>query len=202
MAKRQHFTNSAVATNNFEPLYSNLFEIIFTPPSAIISNPTWANNSEYIIENAIKITGLNVDKHPGDKTQKWRSVTRRFAGSKIDDTSVKFTIDWLLNLNDDNENFVYNFLKAWSDLLFDSETGTMTLKKDYVSPAGITVIEFNRVEENYRKKVIRNVFPASAIKTFDLDSNSDEIFSMSMDFFGEYYTNNYKNRVGGNPDGL
>lgn len=202
MTKKQNFRNSAVATNNFEPLYKNLYEIILTPPQAIISNPTWSNNSEYIIENAISISGLMVDKHPSTKTQKWKSVTRTFAGSKIDDTTVKFTINWLLNLNNDNENFVYNFLKEWSDLLFDSETGVMVLKKDYVSPAGVTVMEYNRVDEVYRKKVVRNVFPAEAIPTLDLDSNQDDIFDMKMSFIGEFYNNNYKNRLSGNPDGL
>lgn len=192
MAKRQHFTNSKVGTNLFEPIYGNLFEVTITPPDILAQDPDWGAGRELIIEEIKSINGLTVDKIPTIVTQKFKGTDRNFIGVIPDTTSVKPTIEFEMNLNNENQNFLYKALRKWSDLCYNPLTGAQTLKKDYVSQTGMTIVAFNKEFDVHRKWEIKNIFPALPIKDFDFNYETNTPLTMQMQFVGDYFGNAYK----------
>jgi hypothetical protein len=192
MAKRQHFTNSKVGVSNLEPLYDNLFEVVITPPDIIANNPEWSGvGRELLLENITAIRGLDVDKLPNIVTQNFKGSQRNFIANNPDDTTVTVSIDWELNLNEANQNFVYNALRSWSDLLYDPLTAARSLKAEYVSPAGLSVTNFHRKEVVNRKIEIKNIFVAEPIPAFDKNYGTGDLETLTISFIGDYFNNAY-----------
>lgn len=192
MAKKQHFTNSKVATANMEPVYKELFDIIITPPDLIANNPEWSGiGKEILLEEITGITGLDVDIMPSIITQEFKGTKRNFVGVVPDNTSVSFSISFELNLNDANQNFVYNAFRAWGDLQYDPLTGTQLLKKDYVSLAGISMAAFNKKFDVHRKIEIKNVMLADKIQVFDKSYGAGSKEVLTMPFVGDYFNYSY-----------
>lgn len=192
MAKRQHFTNSKVGMELFEPIYKNLFEVTIIPPDALLNDDDWGPGRELIIEEVKSVTGLDVDKIPEVVKQKFKGTERAFTGVIPSSTTVTPSITFEMNLNNENQNFLYKALRKWSDLCYDPLTGAQTLKRDYVSQTGMTVVSFNKEFDVHRKWEIKNIFPAKAIGAFDFDYDSNTPLTISMDWIGDYFGNAYK----------
>lgn len=192
MAKRHHFTNSKVGTANFDPVYNNLFDVIITPPDIITGNPEWSGvGKELLLEEITSITGLNVDLLPSVLTQNFKGTQRNFMANNPSKTTVEFTIEFELNLNEAHQNFVYNAIRSWSDLQYDPLTATRTLKSKYVSPAGTSITMFDREDNIYRKIEIKNTFLSQPIKAFDKIFGEGSLEKLSMSFIGDYFNNAY-----------
>jgi hypothetical protein len=192
--KTSHFKNSVVSMENFEPLYKHLFEVIITPPTILENSVNWLSNSgqALVLEQVTKISGINVDIHPGMVDQKYKGAKRNFSGVIPANTSVEFTISFNLNLNDANQNFVYNSFREWSDLIYDPLTATQTLKKDYVSPAGCSITQFNKIGDVYRKIDIRNLILSKEFGALDFAYGENNIMDMNITFTGDYFDNTFK----------
>ena len=176
-----------------EPLYSNLFEVIITPPAIIENDEEWGTtNRELILEQVTSINGLTVDKIPDLVTQKFKGTERKFIGVVPGSTSVSPTINFEMNLNDNNQNFTYNALRKWSDLCYDPLTGAQTLKRDYCSTVGMSITAFNKEFDIYRKWEIKNIFPAAPIPEFSFDYSNNEPLRINLQFHGDYFGNQYK----------
>lgn len=192
MPKLQHFRNSKVARNLYEPIYQNLFEVIITPPTIIENDPEWGSvNRELILEQVTNINGLDVDKIPGLVTQKFKGTERKFIGVVPDSTTVNITMTFEMNLNDNNQNFVYNALRKWSDLCYDPLTGAQTLKKDYTSKVGMSITAFNKEASVHRKWEIKNIFPSVPIPQFDFAYDQNNPLQLTISFHGDYFGNQY-----------
>ena len=124
MAGLPHYRNSKAAMQKFEPVYNAQFEVLLTPPAAVTG---WT----LVMENVIKVGGIEVNKVPAVVEQKYKSAKRSFAGGIVDDTSINITLDFEVNLDDSNSAYVYKALRKWCDLIYDPLTGRMGLKKDY-----------------------------------------------------------------------
>ena len=72
-------------------------------------------------------------------------------------TFVDLTVNFTLNLNDANENFIYNTMRNWYKLIYDPLTGEMGLKKDYVG-SGI-IVQYDRAGSIFRKITVKDIFP-------------------------------------------
>ena len=72
-------------------------------------------------------------------------------------TFVDLTINFTLNLNEANENYIYNTFRNWNNLIYDPLTGEMGLKKDYVG--SMIVVQYNRAGDIFRKITFKDVFP-------------------------------------------
>lgn len=192
--KTSHFKNSVVSMENMEPLYKHLFEVIITPPPALENSVNWLSNSgqALVLEQVTKISGLDVEKIPETVNQKYKGATRNFAGVIPSDTSVEFTVEFNLNLNDANQNFVYNALREWSDLIFNPLTATQTLKNTYISPAGCSITMFNKIGDVYRKVDVLNIMPTKGLGVIDKVYGDNSVESLSMTFKGDYFDNTFK----------
>ena len=147
-----HITNSEAGRNLYDPYHNCLFEVYFTLPAAIRAQ--FGQDEALLTEHVVKIDGLDaLDKGPeASVEQKFQGTTRTYLAPKMDNTSAELTVEFNLNLRNGVDNYIYKVFKAWKNLNYDLETGTIVLKKDYVAEwmrvcvanrAGDVIKEFN-----------------------------------------------------------
>jgi hypothetical protein len=174
MAQLPHYRNSTAAMNKYEPVYNNLFEISIQPPAAL---PNWS--TPLLMEQVIKVSGLDVDKvPPASAQQTFKGWTRSYAQSKLDQTFVDISVDFEVNLDDSNANYMYNGLKAWCNRVFDPQTGEMSLKVDYAG-GPMTIEAFNRVGDVFRRYTFDVVWPTTNINALELDYGDTGIYTVT-----------------------
>jgi len=184
MAKLPHYKNSEASMGMYEPVYTNLFDIAVTPP--LIMQSSWPG--ELMMEQVIKVGGLDIDKVPGAEiTQTYKGWTRSYAASKLDNTYVDITIDFEVNINKNNSIYVYSALKEWCNLIFDPYSGEMHMKSDYAG-GPMKIILYNREGVTIREYTFPVVFPTTSIPAIDLDYTSSGIYTISgFTFRADYY---------------
>lgn len=181
MAGLPHYKNAPAAMNMHEPVYTNLFEVTVTPPAGVSG---W---DQLVLDNIIKIGGLEVEKTPATVEQIYKGAKRRFSAAFPDSTTVDLVIDFEVNLNDSNSMYVYKALRRWTDLCFDPLTGAMTLKKNYAG-GPMTVSLHNRKGDIFRQWVFPVVFPITPLPAMELDySTGGTIWTVSMTFAADYW---------------
>jgi hypothetical protein len=182
MAGLPHYRNSRAAMNKFEPVYNAQFEITLQPPPAVSD---WS----LVMEQVLKVEGVEVNKQPGVVEQKYKSAKRSFAGGMVDETTIDVKIDFEVNLNEANSMYVYKALRRWCDLIYDPLTGRMGLKKDYTG--GPMIINyFNKNGDIFRQIKIPTCFPTSPITPIASDFSDNDIyritgFTLRCDYFEE-----------------
>jgi len=70
---------------------------------------------------------------------------------------MDLTVNFSLNLNEANENYIYNTFRNWYKIIYDPLTGEMGLKKDYVG--SMIIVQYNRAGDIFRKITCKDVFP-------------------------------------------
>jgi hypothetical protein len=171
MAGLPHYRNSKAAMNKFEPVYNAQFEITLQPPAAVSD---WS----LVMEQVLKVGGVEVNKQPAVVEQKYKSAKRSFAGGMVDDTTIDVSLDFEVNLNDANSMYVYKALRKWCDLIYDPLTGRMGLKKDYTG--GPMIINyFNKNGDIFRQIKIPTCFPTSPITPIESDFSNNDIYRIT-----------------------
>lgn len=184
MAKLPHYRNSTAAMQKYEPVYLNLFEITIQPPAGL---PKW--NTPLLMEQAVKVTGLDVDKVPAAGVQQtFKGWTRSYANAKLDQTFVDLAVDFEVNLDDANSMYMYKGLKEWCNRIFDPLTGAMSLKKDYAG-GPMTITLYNRVGDIFRQYTFDTVWPTTNINTIEPDYNSTDKYTITGFTFRADYWN-------------
>jgi hypothetical protein len=183
MAKLPHYRNSRAAMNKYEPVYLNLFELTIQPPPAL---PSW--NTPLLMEQVIKVGGLDVDKVPPASVQQtYKGWTRSYANAKLDQTFVDITVDFEVNLDDANSMYMYKGLKEWCNRIFNPLTGEMNLKKDYAG-GPLIVTAYNRVGDIFRQYTFDVVWPTTNINAIEYDYNSTDKYTITgFTFRADYY---------------
>lgn len=182
MAGLPHYKNSRAAINNFEPLYPAHFEVILTPPSAVSG---W----DLVMENVQNIGGLETNAIPGIITQQYKGNVRTFAGGSISGANtINLTMDFEVNLNDNNSAYVYKALRQWCDIIYDPLTGRQGLKKDYVG-GPMVVSWFNKQGDIHHQWKFPTVFPTAGITgpgTLDY-GNNDKFMISGFTLVADYW---------------
>lgn len=140
------FTNVLSHNENWEPVYKALFEITFDFPPILGRSAT---DVRLALENA---NAVNLPLTPDIEVvaQRFKYSTRAFVTlpkeTHIQDLSIKF------NLNEDDKGrvYIFNMLKAWYDLVWNSQDGTTHTKREIV---GTIIVN----QHNKKGKVIRRV---------------------------------------------
>lgn len=179
MAGLPHFDNSKAATEYYEPLFLNQFEVIITPPSTI------TNNVDLLVEHVKKISGL--PELTGVKTveQFYKFAKRTYATGKPAKTDAQLDIEFEVNLNEENDMYVYNIMRAWGDLTFDPLNGRQGLKKDYVGQIYVAI--FNKAQDIYREFRFTPSYLTDPIGDMKLDYTGEGIYVMSAKFQCDAY---------------
>jgi hypothetical protein len=193
MAGLPHFKNHTAGPGRYEPLYLNQFEVIITPPPAVANKIGFNNNLS--LEHVKKIGPLpELSGNAGGplQVQRYKFAERAYSAAKPATTLSKFTIEFELNLNDDNDNYIYNAFRAWANLIYDPMTGAQGLKRDYAgttaNPAIIQVTHFNKAGLIFREFVFSPVFiDTTKFNELTLEYNQDAIASLVVPFVADRY---------------
>ena len=171
MAGLPHYRNSKAAMNRYEPIYNAQFEIQLTPPPAVSA---WS----LVMEQVLKVDGIETNKQPGVIDQKYKSAKRSFAGGVVEETTNDVAIDFEVNLDDANSMYVYKALRQWTDLIYDPLTGRMGLKRDYVG--GPMIINFfNKNGDIFRQVKYPICFPTSPLPKIETDYSNNDIYRIT-----------------------
>jgi hypothetical protein len=169
-----HFSGSRAAMNLDEPVYLTKYRAnIILPPALQQKYKT----SEILIEQALKISGLDLDKLPGVVTQKYKHNDRTYMGTIVD-TKVKLTMDFEVNLNPGTLiPYPYDMLRDWSKLIYDPNNALQTLKRDHVGSATISVDDkINRMIKYYE---FPHFWLVSQLPPWNLDSTTEGIYKIT-----------------------
>jgi hypothetical protein len=166
MAGLPHYNNSRASTGKFEPVQGNLFEVTFFPPAGVAGQAI-------LLEHVNTVGGLAALNPTIEAVgQKYKFSDRSYAGMP-GQTFVDVAINFSLNLNDANQNYVYKTLRDWYKKIYDPATGAMGLKKDYTG--SVVIVMFDRQGNIHRKVTLLDTFPTGSLAAFDtLDYNSPE----------------------------
>lgn len=181
-----HITNSEAGRNLYDPSHNCIFEVYFTLPAAIRSE--FGQDEALITEHVQKISGLGaLDKGPGTVQQKFYGTTRTFVAPKLDDTSAEIKVDLSLNLRNGTDNYIYKLFKAWKNLNYDLETGTIVIKKGYVAD-WLRIVVANRAGDIIRDIVFKDVMLKDNLEGLDeLDYTSNDPQQLSVTFVSDWW---------------
>jgi hypothetical protein len=183
-----HITNSEAGRNKYEVLYKNIFEVMFTLPTALQSQ--FGSDTALISEHVLSVEGLEaLDKAPeAGTTQKFMGTTRTYLNSGIEDTSAEITVKLSLNLRNAIDNYIYKIFRAWSKLGYDIDTGEKSLKTDYTADF-LQISIGNRAGDIYRQVIFKDMILTSingGMSTLDYTSK-DELMEMEVKFKSDWW---------------
>jgi hypothetical protein len=168
-----HWKNSRAAQELYEVAYLNLFTVQISLPVGVGST---AENTNLLLENIIKITGLESNSFPiTPVSQQYKWATRRFAGAKPEKTTMDVGISFEVNLNRTPSAYVLKTLRKWNDLVYDPLTGRSGIKADYTAP-WVLITLYDRAANPFWQWKLYHVFPITPLNVPDLEYMSEEIY--------------------------
>ena len=171
-------------TNPQEVVYLNLFEISFILPTILQAQ---GRDPIMMLQQA---TNIDLDLTPAIETkeQKFKYSTRMFMMTPTK-TSVDFNIKFNINVDDNGSMVVWNTLRAWYDLVWNSQNGSLHYKSDIIG----TII----VNQHDKKGVVirRVTFQNCQIKQVGsaaLAWSSSEIWNeVQAEFVADYWVDEF-----------
>ena len=177
MSGLPHWDNSVAATNYYEPIFQNQFEVILTPPAAV----TGAQVS-LLVEHVTKLSGLPEINQSGTSLveQKYKFATCSYAAALPDKTTADLDLTFTVNLDNENNAYVYNILRAWNDIVYNPLTGSQGLKRDYVGEMAVFVS--NKTGEIFREWTFPAIIPAGSLTAMVLDYTSPNLYEITIKY--------------------
>lgn len=171
-----HYTNSTASRENYEPIYLNQYEVIITPPE-----PLNVSQDVIIISEQVKNVKSLPEITPLETVEQYYKFAKRtYADAKPKDTTHQFKIEFEVNLDRQLDMYVYNFFRAWADIIFNPETGSMGLKRDYVGSMNIFVT--NKAREIFRKFTFNPIYIIKPFTQMELDYQSKKLYTFTVEF--------------------
>ncbi len=177
-----HYQNSDAARNMWEVVSPALFEVYMKFPN-ILDNKI--GNSYLMFEHVRSISGLDgLTPTVGTVVQKYKYAERHYAAAGPDKTSLELTLTYTMNLDSYHENYIYNMLRKWYDLVYNPQNGEMLTKKDYANGSQMTIVEHNRDGAIWRRITCLNFFPSTPPTGLNEDSydNTGDAKTVSITF--------------------
>jgi|688.fasta_scaffold461491_2 hypothetical protein len=171
-----------------EPVYLNLFEVTFVLPTIVQARYGKDFGSTIMLQQA---KSIQFDATPQLTTseQKFKYSGRLFMKTP-QKTTIDLTMGFNLNVNDTGSMEVWNVLKSWYDLVWNSQNGYLHYKSDIVG----TII----VNQHDKKGVVlrRLTFQNCQIKQIDNPqfewNPGTDIFNLSsVTFIADYWIDEY-----------
>ena len=168
-----------------EVVYTNLFEVTFILPTILQAQK---RDPLLLLENATKIA-LNLTEHDvAEKVQRFKYSTRAFYATPTK-THGNLSIPFQVNVNNNGSMEVWNTLKAWYDLLFNSQNGSLHYKSDLIGT--IVVNQHDKKGVVLRRVTFQNC-QMSKLAGYDLDWASNDIIpTVNADFLYDYFIDEY-----------
>jgi hypothetical protein len=181
-----HFDRiTPTATQLYEPLYSNLFEVTFTFPALLNLNNTVEQN---IMMIATKNIDLDLTPSLSVEQQKFKYAGRNYISTPTDTTIRNLKLNFNINVSDTFSIQTWNFMKKWYDLAWNSQTGELHYKRDMVGT--IVAHIHDRKGQVIRRVEFRNCqITGIDSQTFTWDNAS--ILDSSATFTADYWIDSY-----------
>jgi hypothetical protein len=178
--------NSVLSHNSLdEAVYKALFEVNFDLPDILNKSTT---ELQLLLENATNIT-LPLTPAIEVATQRFKFSTRAYVGLPSETHIADLTINFNLQENDRNAVFVWNMLKEWYDLAWNSQTGETHTKREMVG--NIIVNQHNKKGQVIRRVTYRNV-QLVGISEIALDwESTSEILQCEATLIADYWEDVY-----------
>ena len=167
-----------------EVVYLNLFEITFILPVSLQAN----RNAILLLQNATKIDLNLTEFDVTAKPQRFKYSTRMFMTppTKTDGT---LSIPFQVNVNNSGSMETWNTLKAWYDLVFNSQNGSTFYKSDIIGT--IIVNQHDKKGVVLRRVTFQNV-QITKVQGYSLDWSSNNIIeNATADFVYDYFIDEY-----------
>jgi hypothetical protein len=183
-----HFTNvTPTATNLFEPLYGNLFEITFNFP-AILGFQNGQTEMNMMMLNARNIK-LDLTKNLKIHEQYFKYSGRQFLNVNKENSIIKdLDINFNVNVDDKFSMTTWNLLKKWYDLAWNSQTGELHYKREMVGE--IVAHIHDRQGVVIRRVEFKNV-QLYGLKEQDFNWEEEKILDTTGKFIADYWIDQY-----------
>ena len=168
-----------------EVVYTNLFETTFVLPVILQAQ---GRNPILLLQNALNIDFNLTEFDVAVKEQRFKYSTRAFLTTPTK-TSGAFNIKFNVNVNQQGSMETWNAMKAWYDLVFNSQNGTLHYKSDIIGT--IIVNQHDKKGVVLRRVTFQNC-QISKLQGYTLDWSSNNIIeSVQADFIYDYFIDEY-----------
>lgn len=168
-----------------EIVYTNLFEITFILPNILTAQ---GRDTLLLLENATNIDMNLTEFDFTAKEQRFKYSTRVFQTTPTK-TSGTFNIKFQVNVNQSGSMETWASLKAWYDLVFNSQNGSMHYKSDCIGT--VIVNQHDKKGVVLRRVTFQNV-QISKVAGYALDwSSNGTIENIQADFVYDYFVDEY-----------
>ena len=184
-----HFTRVApIATDMYEPVYKNLFELSFTFPKLLALSQ---KDADIMMMSANKID-LDLTKNLSVAKQNFKYAERLYAKTPSETAIQSFTVDFAINVDDKFSMRSWNYMKKWYDLGWNSQTGELHYKRDMVG--GIVANIHDREGIVLRRVEFKNVM-CLGVSAQNFSWTDAEILSGTATFACDYWIDQYHDIV-------
>ena len=167
-----------------EPVYLNLFEITFILPTILQAQ---GRDPILMLQQANSVS-LDLTKDIDIKDQRFKYSTRAFV-TVPNQTHIEFDIKFNVNVNDQNSMETWNVLKAWYDLVWNSQNGALHYKSDIIGT--IIVNQHDREGVVLRRVTFQNV-QIRGVDGISLAWGTNDIWSdVTGKFVADYWIDEY-----------
>lgn len=150
-------------------------------------------NINLLVEHVKSIDGLPELTPSGTVKQFYKFASRSYAAAKPEQTDAQLKIEFEVNLNEDNDAYIYNILRKWADLVYNPLTGRQGLKRDYVGE--VYVAQANKNGDVFREWRFKPVFPFSTDRggaamtqtKLEYTGNGDGIYRVTINLQADAY---------------
>jgi hypothetical protein len=188
-----HITNSTAGVNLYDPVHKSIFEVSMELPAGI----NFADTS-LLTQHVLTVSGLEaLYRAPEVDSQKFMGVDRSFLKPTIGETKASIEIEFSLNLNENNDNYILNVFRAWAALGHNIATGSRSRKTDYAAP-WLKIRIANRAGDVYQEIIFKDVMLNGPLETDGgLDYTADDALQLKVKFVSDWWKEQV---VGYNPE--
>lgn len=186
-----HFTQLSMTgspggpgTNPQEPVFTNLFEITFILPTILQAQ---GRDPILMLQQALNVS-LALTEDISVVEQRYKYSTRAFL-TMPEKTTIEFGIKFNVNVNESGSMETWNVLKAWYDLVWNSQNGSLHYKSDVIGT--IIVNQHDKKGVVLRRVTFQNA-QLKGISGIDLDWGNADIWNdVEAKFVADYWVDEY-----------
>lgn len=170
-----------------EVVYLNLFEVSIILPQILTGQ---GRDPLLLLENITKAPSFNLttDLGVGNAQQRFKMSTREFLTTP-NVTSGEIELNFQVNVNREGSLETWNTMRAWYDLLFNSQNGTMHYKADMIGT--IIVNQHDKKGVVLRRVTFQNA-QIQSISSYELDwSKNNIIDNLTAKFRFDYFIDEF-----------
>ena len=170
-----------------EPVYTNLFEITFLLPVILQAQ---GRDPVILLQQATtaQIQTTSLTRPLENSQQRFKFSTREFLNTPAN-TDGSISIKFNVNVNQQLNMETFTILKAWYDLLYNSQNGTMHYKSDLI---GTIIVNQHDKKGFVLRRVTYQNCQIGSLDYKDLDWGQQGIIDgITAKFYWDYFIDEY-----------